>query len=40
MGMMGNQVTINVNGGDPESVVDALRRYMITNGTIPIRVAA
>jgi hypothetical protein len=40
MGMMGNQVTINVNGGDPQSVVDALRRYMITNGTIPIRVAA
>lgn len=39
-GMGGGGVTINVNGGDPNSVVDALRRYMITNGTVPIRVAA
>ena len=36
--MGGGNVTINVNGGDPESVVDALRRYMRTNGSIPIRV--
>jgi hypothetical protein len=35
----GNNVTINVNGGDPQSVVDALRRYMYQNGTIPIRVS-
>jgi hypothetical protein len=34
---MGNGVTINVNGGDPQSVVDALRTYMRQNGSIPIR---
>jgi hypothetical protein len=39
MGMIGsNQVTINVHGGDPESVVDALRRYMRMNGSVPIRI--
>jgi hypothetical protein len=37
--MNGNNVTINVNGGDPNAVVDALRRYMRTNGAVPIRVA-
>lgn len=31
-------VTINVNGGDPQAVVGALRRYMQTNGSVPIRV--
>jgi hypothetical protein len=36
MGQMGN-VTINVNGGDPQAVVDALRRYMYQNGSVPIR---
>jgi hypothetical protein len=42
MGSMGagsNQVTINVNGGDPNAVVDALRRYMRQNGSVPIRVS-
>jgi len=39
MGQMGG-VTINVNGGDPNAVVDALRRYMRQNGSIPIRTAA
>jgi hypothetical protein len=40
MGSMGGgNVTINVNGGDPQAVVDALRRYMRTNGAVPIRVA-
>jgi hypothetical protein len=40
MGSMGgNNVTINVQGGDPQAVVDALRRYMYQNGTIPIRVS-
>jgi hypothetical protein len=40
MGSMGgNNITINVNGGDPQAVVDALRRYMYQNGTIPIRVS-
>jgi hypothetical protein len=38
MGQMGN-VTINVNGGDPNAVVDALRRYMRQNGSVPIRVS-
>jgi hypothetical protein len=38
-GMGGNNVTIHVNGGDPNAVVDALRRYMQVNGSIPIRVA-
>jgi hypothetical protein len=33
-------VTINVNGGDPQAVVAALRRYMQVNGAIPIRVAS
>jgi hypothetical protein len=35
----GSNVTINVNGGDPQAVVDALRRYMYQNGTVPIRVS-
>lgn len=39
MGGMGN-VTINVNGGDPEAVVNALRRYMNRYGNIPIRTIA
>jgi len=37
---IGNNVTINVNGGDPQAVVAALRKYMATNGSIPIRVAS
>jgi hypothetical protein len=40
MGSMGgNNVTIHVNGGDPQAVVDALRRYMQLNGSVPIRVS-
>ena len=35
----GTNVTINVNGGDPNAVVDALRRYMQLNGSVPIRVS-
>ena len=38
-GMGGSNVTINVNGGDPNAVVDALRRYMQLNGSVPIRVS-
>ena len=34
----GNNVTIHVNGGDPQSVVNALRTYMRQNGSIPIKV--
>jgi hypothetical protein len=32
-------VQINVNGGDPQQVVNALRRYMQVNGSVPIKVA-
>jgi uncharacterized membrane protein YeaQ/YmgE (transglycosylase-associated protein family) len=39
-GMGGNNVTIHVNGGDPKAVVDALRRYMQINGSVPIRVSS
>jgi hypothetical protein len=40
MGQMGgNNVTIHVNGGDPQSVVNALRTYMRQNGSVPIRVS-
>jgi hypothetical protein len=41
MGFGGGEtnVTINVSGGDPQAVVDALRRYMYQNGTVPIRVS-
>ena len=35
----GNNVTIHVNGGDPQQVVNALRRYMQMNGSVPIRVS-
>ena len=38
MGAGGN-VTINVNGGDPNAVVAALRTYMRQNGSVPIRVS-
>lgn len=38
MGGMGG-VTINVNGGDPQAVVDALRRFYRQNGPIPVGVA-
>lgn len=31
-------VNINVNGGDPQATVDALRKYMQYNGAVPIRV--
>jgi hypothetical protein len=40
MGQMGgNNVTINVNGGDPQSVVDALRKFYRQNGNLPIGVS-
>lgn len=34
-----NNVNINVSGGDPQQVVNALRRYMQVNGSVPIRTA-
>ena len=41
MGFGGNGggITINVNGGDPNAVVQALRNYMRQNGSIPIKTA-
>ena len=35
----GSNITINVNGGDPNAVVAALRTYMLRNGSVPIRVS-
>lgn len=37
--VVNNQVTINVTGANPDAVVDALRRYMNQNGSVPIRVS-
>ena len=39
MGNMGGGVTINVNGGDPNAVVEALRTYMRQNGSVPIKIS-
>jgi hypothetical protein len=39
MGLGGNTITVNVNGGDPNAVVAALRTYMFRNGPLPITVA-
>jgi hypothetical protein len=36
-GMGDTNVTIQVNGGDPNAVVAALRTYMRQNGSVPIR---
>ena len=36
--MGGNNITINVNGGDPSAVVDSLRKYMQLHGAVPIRI--
>lgn len=38
MGQMGG-VTINVHGGDPQAVVDALQRWYRQNGPLPVKVA-
>lgn len=38
MGSSSTNVTINVHGGDPNAVVDALRRYMRMNGSVPIKI--
>lgn len=39
MGSMGGNVTINVNGGEPQAVVDALTRWYRQNGPLPVKVA-
>ena len=33
-------MTVNVNGGDPQAVVDALRQYQRQNGFVPITVGS
>lgn len=40
LGNMGGNVYVTVQGGDPNAVVDALRRYQRQNGAIPIRTVA
>jgi hypothetical protein len=35
----GGNVTIHVNGGDPNAVVDALRKYYRQNGPLPVGVS-
>lgn len=37
--MGGGNVTIHVNGGDPNAVVDALRKYYRQNGPLPVGVS-
>jgi hypothetical protein len=39
MGGGGGNVTIHVNGGDPNAVVDALRKYYRQNGPLPVGVS-
>jgi hypothetical protein len=36
----GGDIYVTVQGGDPNAVVDALRRYQRKNGAIPIRVTS
>lgn len=38
VGRSGNNVYITVTSADPNAVVDALKRYMKTNGKVPIKV--
>lgn len=38
VGQSGNNVYITVTSADPNAVVDALKRYMKTNGKVPIKV--
>jgi hypothetical protein len=36
MGMGGNTITVNVNGGDPNSIVRALQQYTRNTGPLPV----
>jgi hypothetical protein len=40
LGGGGGGVTINVQGADPNAVVDALRTYMFRNGSVPIKTSS
>ena len=39
-GMGGNNITINVQGADPNAVVAALQRYVRTSGPVPVNIRA
>ena len=38
MGLGGNTITINVNGGDPNSIVRALQQYVRNTGPLPVSI--
>ena len=38
MGMGGNTITINVQGADPNAVVQALQRYVRISGPVPVNI--
>jgi hypothetical protein len=38
--MGGNTITVNVNGGDPNSIVRALQQYVRQSGPIPVNTRA
>jgi hypothetical protein len=40
MGMGGNTITVNVNGGDPNQVVAAIQRYVRQTGAVPLTTRA
>lgn len=40
MGMGGNTITVNVNGGDPNSIVRALQQYVRQVGPVPVNTRA
>jgi phosphotransferase system HPr-like phosphotransfer protein len=39
-GSGGNNITINVNGGDPNSIVRALQQYVRQSGPVPLNTRA
>ena len=38
--MGGNTITINVQGADPNAVVQALQRYVRQSGPVPVNIRA
>jgi phosphotransferase system HPr-like phosphotransfer protein len=38
--MGGNTITVNVNGGDPNSIVRALQQYVRQLGPVPVKTRA
>lgn len=40
LGMGGNTITVNVNGGDPNSIVRALQQYVRQSGPVPVNTRA